>query len=86
MKKKEKFKKIIKILIINGEEKRIMDIDDEEIKGFLNFVRIRERFSTEKYYMISPKVLEHFQEVEEIIGLFSTLTEERRKEFFIRGY
>lgn len=86
MEKKEKFKNITKVLVVEGKEKRILDIENEKIQRFLNFIRMRERISKERYYMISPSVLEHFQELEEIVGLFNTLTESRRKEFFIRGY
>lgn len=86
MKKKEEFKNITKVLVVEGKEKRILDIENEKIQRFLNFIRMRERVSKERYYMISPSVLEHFQELEEIVGLFDTLTESRRKEFFIRGY
>lgn len=86
MKKKEKFKNITKVLVVEGKEKRILDIENEKMQRFLNFIRMRERVSKERYYMISPSVLEHFQELEEIVGLFNTLTESRRKEFFIRGY
>lgn len=86
MEKKEKFKNVTKVLVVEGKEKRILDIENEKIQRFLNFIRMRERVSKERYYMISPSVLEHFQELEEIVGLFNTLTESRRKEFFIRGY
>lgn len=86
MEKKEKFKNVTKVLVVEGKEKRILDIENEKMQRFLNFIRMRERVSKEKYYMISPSVLEHFQELEEIVGLFNTLTESRRKEFFIRGY
>jgi hypothetical protein len=86
MEKKEKFKNITKVLVVEGKEKRILDIENEKMQRFLNFIRMRERVSKERYYMISPSVLEHFQELEEIVGLFNTLTESRRKEFFIRGY
>lgn len=86
MEKKEKFKNITKVLVVGGKEKRILDIENEKMQRFLNFIRMRERVSKERYYMISPSVLEHFQELEEIVGLFNTLTESRRKEFFIRGY
>jgi|GEM_PF-2713964 hypothetical protein len=86
MEKKEKFKNITKVLVVEGKEKRILDIENEKMQRFLNFIRMRERISKERYYMISPSVLEHFQELEEIVGLFNTLTESRRKEFFIRGY
>lgn len=74
------------MLVVEGKEKRILDIENEKMQRFLNFIRMRERVSKERYYMISPSVLEHFQELEEIVGLFNTLTESRRKEFFIRGY
>lgn len=86
MEKKEKFKNVTKVLVVEGKEKRILDIENEKMQRFLNFIRMRERVSKERYYMISPSVLEHFQELEEIVGLFNTLTESRRKEFFIRGY
>ena len=49
MEKKEKFKNITKVLVVEGKEKRILDIENEKMQRFLNFIRMRERISKERY-------------------------------------